>query len=339
MRFIRFVEFVPSALVLAAGLLAASIAAAGEGQMPREVVLSIEAGYYQHALTQLQALLQSEARSPQIAFRMGQILLGLHRTAEARETLEAAVKQYPLESSLHRLLGEAYGAEAKTTGPIDAFRLARATLAEFIEAVRVNPNDVESQVNLALFYIEAPGVVGGSVEKAHQLEASIEKLSPLLALQTRATEAAQGQDWPAAERILKQAIRIDPGSGSLLQLGQMYLDAGRPADALSAFATMTQAHPESSAALYWFGRAAAESKTQLTKGMESLRRYLALRERPDNAPAPAWAHLMQARLCALNAMPSCARSELEAARNFAPAKDSDFAARLKETTSMVVKTE
>src|SRR5579864_792529 len=72
----------------------------------------------------------------------------------------------PQKSLYHLWLGRIYGEKADRAGFLSAAGLAKKVRTEFERAVELNPADAAARTDLAEFYIEAPGIVGGGKDKA-----------------------------------------------------------------------------------------------------------------------------------------------------------------------------
>src|SRR5438132_7309242 len=91
---------------------------------------------------------------------------------------EKAVALAPQNSQFHLWLGRIYGEKADKSGFMTAAGLARRVRGEFETAVQLNPTSVDARSDLAEFYLEAPGIVGGGRDKAEQQAQSLSSLDP-----------------------------------------------------------------------------------------------------------------------------------------------------------------
>jgi tetratricopeptide (TPR) repeat protein len=99
----------------------------------------------------------------------------------AVEAFEEAVSLAPNVSLYHVWLGRAYGRRAEHTSKwmfLSALSLAGKTRESFERAVALDATNKDALFSLLDFYLEAPGAVGGGVDKAEQLAGRIEKLDP-----------------------------------------------------------------------------------------------------------------------------------------------------------------
>ena len=97
---------------------------------------------------------------------------------QAGDAFEKALALAPRSSELHRLLGTVYGRRAETGSVFTAPGNARKARQYFEQAVQLDPNNREAVANLFEYYLEAPGFLGGGIEKAEELVRNIAKLNP-----------------------------------------------------------------------------------------------------------------------------------------------------------------
>jgi tetratricopeptide (TPR) repeat protein len=310
---------------------ASTAASASSLQVPEAIVRDIKTGYFHRAASSLEPMMPTHAGDPDYQYRYAQTLLGAGRTDEALTAIKSAVALAPKTAVYHRLMGEVYGVLAKNAGIFHALGLARHALAEFRMAVKLDPQDPRSLADLATYYFDAPWIAGGSTEKASRVEALLDKLSPVNALQVRAQEARRAKDYAKAEVLLKQAARLDKTSDSLTTLAFFYLGKGRYADAFPVFQAITTKTPDDAQAWYWIGRTADLTHSHYADGIAALKHYIALPERPDGVPSLAFAHLRLGDLYRLAGRKNMARTEYAEAQKADGANDKQFKSELKKS--------
>jgi tetratricopeptide (TPR) repeat protein len=109
-------------------------------------------------------------------------------------------------SDYHLWLGRALGEKADRASFVTAYSLAKRTRAEFEESVRLDPRNADALADLGEFYEQAPGVVGGGIDKAEAIAKRLDGVDPARAHELRAEIAEQQKDYPGAEHEYKQAI-------------------------------------------------------------------------------------------------------------------------------------
>ncbi len=96
----------------------------------------------------------------------------------AESSCKKAVALDPDNSRFHLWLGRVYGEKASRANFLSAARLATKVRGEFERAVQLNPKDVEARLDLAEFYLAAPGVMGGGEQKAREQARYIAAVNP-----------------------------------------------------------------------------------------------------------------------------------------------------------------
>jgi tetratricopeptide (TPR) repeat protein len=127
---------------------------------------------------------------------------------------EKAVKLAPDIGEYHLWLGRAYGEKADTSSFLTAAGLAKRVRNEFERAVALDPKNAISRTDLAEFYMEAPGIVGGGQDKARAQAAELAKVDAAKAHWIRGRIAEKNKDVAAAEREYRSAIDASHGAAS-----------------------------------------------------------------------------------------------------------------------------
>src|SRR5882757_4012994 len=119
---------------------------------------------------------------------------------------ELAVHLAPQNSLYHLWLGRIYGEKADRAGFMSAAGLAKKVRNEFEHAVELDRKSWEARTDLAEFYLEAPGIVGGGKDKARTEADEILPLNPARAHWVKAKIAEKEKDPATAEREYRAAI-------------------------------------------------------------------------------------------------------------------------------------
>lgn len=299
-----------SCITLTLGLSASVFAATA---LPESIGKDINDGYFHRALGQLQAISADHANDAQYQFELGEALLGSNRPDDALKAMQAAVKLEPGNGVYHRGLGDVYGSQAMRASIFSQLGLARHTLNEYQQAVKLAPDNVQAHVSLAMYYIMAPGIVGGSTDKAHEQATILDKLDPVQALLVRGQQAVGNKDMKQAEALFKQAAAQDKSTDSLKALGFLFNQQKRYDDALNAFRAATDKDAKDYQAWYQIGRLAGFAHAHYDEGIAALKRYLSVTELPDNMPPVAWAHFRLGSLYEDQANTALAQAEYQQA--------------------------
>jgi tetratricopeptide (TPR) repeat protein len=189
-------------------------------------------------------------------------------------------------------LGRAYGLKARHAGPLAAFALARKVHASFERAVELDPANVDALSDLGEYYISAPFVVGGGIDKAHALTARMMPQFPTAAHRLLGRIAEADKDPVGAESEFKQAIsaqRSPEAHGSAaeawIDLARFYQTHNRPDEALSAVKSAVAADRTHGPVLVDAASILSAAHLASDLAERCLRTYLASPAKSDAAPA------------------------------------------------------
>ncbi len=114
----------------------------------------------------------------------------------------------PDNSRFHLWLGRVYGEKADRVNFLSAVGLAGKVRGEFERAVQLDPQDLDARLDLAEFYLSAPGIVGGGDQKARQQAQAVGALNPAREHWVYARIAERKDDPATAEREYHQYIDL-----------------------------------------------------------------------------------------------------------------------------------
>jgi tetratricopeptide (TPR) repeat protein len=188
---------------------------------------------------------------------------------------EKAVSLDPGNSRYHLWLGRGYGEKADKSNFLSATGLAGKLRGEFETAVQLSPNDAEARTDLAEFYLEAPGIMGGGRERA---EAQAERLLPLdppKAHWVRGRIAEKKSDLVTAEKEYRAAIEASHGSGlTWFNLALFYRHRQRWEEMEEALNRAVAAPPDRPEVLMEAAEVLLRAGRNLTGAIQLLHRYL-----------------------------------------------------------------
>jgi len=188
---------------------------------------------------------------------------------------EKAVSFDPDNAQYHLWLGRVYGEKADHAGFLTAAGLAKKVRNEFETAVRLNPDSAEARTDLAEFYLEAPGIVGGGRDKAEAQAQKIATMDPVRAGWVKARLAEKNKDLASAENEYRAAIAASHGAAlAWLNLAYFYRHTGHldsMEDAIRHTAAAPMDQPE---VLMESANMLLRAKRDLPLATQLLRRYL-----------------------------------------------------------------
>ena len=141
----------------------------------------------------------------------------------AVEQCQQAVAALPASAEAQMWFGRALGFKAAHANPVSALSLAKRVHLAFERAVQLDPHDVLAASDLGEFYIGAPGMVGGNIDKAAALANSLLPSAPARAHRLLALIAEKSHsDLVAAEAEYKLAIAAGHTPESYSDLALFY---------------------------------------------------------------------------------------------------------------------
>ena len=125
-------------------------------------------------------------------------------------SFQEAVAAEPGISERYLWLGRAYGRRAEHSSPFTAPGYAVKARQNFEKAVELDPRNLEAMSDLFEYYLEAPGFLGGGVDKATVLTAKIAQLDRAEGHYAQFKLAEKRGDLARAEHELRAAASAAP---------------------------------------------------------------------------------------------------------------------------------
>lgn len=204
---------------------------------------------------------------------------------KACDSLEKAVAAEPSNSEFEMWLARAYGRRAETSSPFTAPGHAVQARQHFEKAVQLNPRNLEALSDLFEYYLEAPGLLGGGIQKAVSTAERIAALNAAEGHKVQAKLAEKKKDYRAAEEQLAWAIEAAPQqAGRLIDMARFLASQGRYTEAEREFARAEKLAPGSAELLYARADAYIKYHKNIDIAKDLLKRYLSLNLTVDDPP-------------------------------------------------------
>jgi tetratricopeptide (TPR) repeat protein len=287
----------------AAAVLLAALAIAGHAQNTHtalaEIDRALQAGEADKAISLIGALPQQGANMAEAQNLECRVRFTLQQWDAAAGECEQAVRLDAGNSGYHLWLGRALGERADRASFLSAFSLGKRVRAEFEQAVNLDPRNVLALSDLGEFYREAPGIVGGGLDKAENIAGQLDRINPARAHQLRSAIAESRKDDAAAEQELKLAIQTSPHPAfQWTVLGSFYEHRQRwpqMEDAIHNCASAAAHDRTAGVALYDGAGVLIRARRDPELAAKMLQDYLAGDSKTEEAPAFV-AHYRLARL-------------------------------------------
>lgn len=245
----------------------------------------LQQGRVDEARVSLNALLAAQPGNAYAHQLLCRVYYAQEMADPAIQQCELAASQDPGDSSTQMWLGRAYGMKASHANPLVAFGLARKVRYSFERAVQLDPENIQAMSDLGEFYVDAPAIVGGGLDKARALASRMQPRFSSQSHRLLALIASENKDTSTAESEFRKAILASHTPSAYIDLGQFYQRQNQPDKALEALKAGIDADRRKDASLVDAASilTAMNQSPQLAEDL--LREYLSSSAKSDDAPA------------------------------------------------------
>jgi tetratricopeptide (TPR) repeat protein len=220
-------------------------------------------------------------------------------------------------------LGRAYGFKASHANPIAALNLAIKVRNTFEHAVQLDPENIQAMSDLGQFYVAAPSLIGGGLDKAQALAGRMQQHFPSQAHRLLALIAEKKKDLATAETEFGNAVAAGKTPEAYIDLGFFYQRHNQSAKMLEALQSAIAADHRKGPAIVDAASILTDAHLSPDLAENLLRTYLSSSAKTDDAPAFK-VHVQLGDLLARHGDPAGAHREYAAALalapNYAPAR-------------------
>ncbi len=238
------------------------------------------------AIRSLKTAIATDPSSPDAHNLLCRVLYSEERWDGAIAECERAVALNPGNSMFQLWLGRAYGEKADHSSWFTAIGLAKKTHTCFEKAIALNPKNIEAQSDLSEYHIEAPGFLGGGVDKAAAQANEIEKIDPAAAFYIRARIAEHNKQNDEAEQQYKKALQLNPNSPQrLVDLASFYRRMNRLEEMEAAIQKSADVNKQGDSTLVDSAGMLLKVNRNLPLAANLLHRYINQGTKSEDAPA------------------------------------------------------
>jgi tetratricopeptide (TPR) repeat protein len=248
----------------------------------------LQAGRADDAVAKLNEALKADPNSAEANNLLCRVEFTLQQFDSAASHCEKAATRDPQNSNYHMWLARTYGERASRANFMSAFSMAKKSREEFESAVKLDPRNAEAMADLGEFYKEAPGVVGGGMDKAEAIAKQLEAVDTLRGHVLRGQMAEKSKDFDAAEREYKAAAAGPHASFGWISLAGFYRRHERWAEmesAVNSGATAAAKEKHASVALFNGATVLQRANRNLPLAAKLFESYLAASDKTEEAPA------------------------------------------------------
>ena len=247
---------------------------------------------YERALGLLQASADVSAAHWEL---IGKCHLMLGNSKKATESFQKAVALEPQNSDYVLWLGRSWGRRAEAASPFVAPLNAAKARDYFEKALELNPVNRDALGDLFDYYLNAPGFMGGGIDKAEALARRIEAIDPPEGHFVLSQVAGKRQQREETERELRTAVKLAPDQlGHVIALARFLARQARLVESDAVLAEAERLAPGSPRILYAKASIYIENHRKVDEARSLLKVYLESQLTPDDPPREAAEKLLKA---------------------------------------------
>jgi Flp pilus assembly protein TadD len=240
-----------------------------EYQQSLAVLLPVAAGSHDAAMLQL----------------LGQDYFMLADYKKATEALERAAAIEPDNPKILNWLGRGWGRRAETSGPFTAPGYATKARQAFERSVALDPTSKEATGDLLDYYLDAPGFLGGGMQKAQELARLIARTDAAEGHYAQALIEDRRKEYDSAEQHFRHAAELAPKQvGRFLDLAKYLAKRGRFAESEAVFEHAAKVAPNNPRVLFERASTYVKDKRNLEQARDMLVRYIQAPLTADDPP-------------------------------------------------------
>lgn len=241
--------------------------------------------YHQTQYRESLEILNSLPRDVDVIELTGQNWFMLGEYKKAGDAFEKAVHMEPSNSELNHWLGRTYGRRAETGSMLTAPGNASKARQYFEKAVELDPRNQEAVNDLFDYYLEAPGFLGGGLNKAESMAAHIGTLNPAEGHYAEAQIKDKLKQYSDAEQQLRMAAELAPHQvGRVIDIAKYLAKLHRFVESEMMFDKAAKMAPQEPKVLYQRAETYVKTNRNLEEARKLLQEYVQAKLTPDDPP-------------------------------------------------------
>lgn len=280
-------------------------------------------GQIDEAVARAQRLAAADPKDGQAYLLLCRSFYAEGHADEAVEACTRATEVLPRSSDAQNWLGKAYGLKAERAGPISGLTLALKVRAAFEASLALDPESADAINALGEYYIDAPMVIGGGLDKSTALGNRALAQRPQAGHRILAMTAEKRKDYSTAEREFRAAVAVANKADAWTDLAAFYRRRGEYDKAVEALKRGLAVDAAKDASLVDAASLLERMQREPELAERALRDYLESGVKSDEAPAIK-VHVMLGKQLESRGDKAGAKIEFETAlrmaSGYAPAK-------------------
>lgn len=253
-----------------------------------------ETGKPAEAAKLLETIKEESKEYAEAQYYLGRIAYDKKEYDDASDFFEEATEANDKNSAYFEWLGNTYGMIARDANVMRQGFLAPKMKDAWEKAVALDPKNVGARLSLIEFYMQAPGFMGGSVDKAIETAKQIIKLEPARGHRSLAGIYDREKKTAEAEKEYIAMVAADPTYQPILI--NFYLIKADYDKAFKLVDAEIQKKPDDMLMQYQYGKLSALSGKNLDRGEQYLKKYFSYTPK-ENEPSHAGAYMRLAMIC------------------------------------------
>lgn len=207
---------------------------------------------------------------------------------------EALVKRDDDNANYHFKYGGALGMKALDISRIRALSYVGDIKKHFEKAAKLDVKHIEVRWALVEYYIQLPGIIGGSEKKAIKYANELGKISPVDGFLANGYIAEYSDRPKDAENFYKKAIAVGGSPHTYEKLSNLYESNEQPREAIEIASESLRLHQRNQLN-YQIGKIAAQYNLDAELGINCLQDYIKNHSAKDGVPKD-WAYYRLAQI-------------------------------------------
>lgn len=205
----------------------------------------LEQKKYSEAKSFFESAVKKNKKDAEARYYLAQSLMFLKNFDDAQDEIDEAIDLNEKVSKYHLLRGNILGQKAMNANVVSMGFLAPKIKSAYLRAVELDATSIEARNGLFMYYLMAPGVMGGSDEKAIEQANAVVKLDAFRGHLLLAMYHNRKKDFAKAEVEFKEAIKADPKKTmAYKQFGYFYMNQKRFSEAYDQMKKYVELDPQ-----------------------------------------------------------------------------------------------